>query len=137
MSSVSIEFPLPRRDTPFGLISDPTISVLVRTLTGDRAYAFLIDTGADISVAPSFLARQVGLDWEALTPASVVGIERGGVTGRLGRLPIRLGSAELQPRCLFLEVPGAPFLLGRADFLDRFALTLDAARGTIILTEIA
>lgn len=65
-----------------------------------------------------------------------MGIERGGVTGRLGRLPIKLGATNLAVRCLFLDMPGAPFILGRADFLDRFVLTLDATRGKIVLTSI-
>ena len=138
MSPVSIEFPLPRRDTPFGPISDPTIPVAGRTLNGDRTRAFLIDTGADLSVAPRYLARQVGLDWGALVPVSIMGIERAGVTGRLGELPISLAGINFALRCLSLDVPLArePFLLGRADFLDRFVLTLDALRGRIVLTKI-
>lgn len=101
-------------------------------------FDFLVDTGADVSVAPRRVAQQVGLDWQALPEMTAVGIERGGVVGRLGGLPIRLAGVDFALRCLFLDVPlsRAPFLLGRADFLDRFVLTLDASRGRIILTEI-
>lgn len=49
---MSIEFPLRRKQTPFGLISDPKIPVVIHTPTGDRAYYFFIDTGADFVVAP-------------------------------------------------------------------------------------
>ena len=44
---------------------------------------------------------------------------------RLGRLPIRIGGSELTVRCLFVDNPRTPLLLGRADFLDRFVLTVD------------
>jgi predicted aspartyl protease len=56
---VSIEFPLQQKLTPFGLVSNPTIPETVRTPTADRIYAFLLDTGADFSVAPRRLARQI------------------------------------------------------------------------------
>jgi len=39
-------------------------------------------------------------------------------------------------RCLFVDAPRVPFILGRADFLDRFVLTIDPAQRRIILTEL-
>jgi predicted aspartyl protease len=133
---VSIEFPLQQKLTPFGLVSNPTIPVTVRTPTADRIYAFLLDTGADFSVAPRRLARQIGLDWETLPEARVLGVEQGGVRARLGPLPLHLVDIALTVRCLFVDAPRVPFILGRADFLDRFVLTIDPAQRRIILTEL-
>ena len=135
-ASVSIEFPLPRKQTPFGPVSDPKIPIAIRTLTGYITYRFLIDTGADFSLAPRLLGQQIGLNWDRLPQTRVLGVEQVGVTARLGQLPIRLGSVELAVRCLFVDVPKAPFILGRSDFLDRFVLTIDHARQMIVLTEI-
>ncbi len=134
---MSIEFPLLRKPTPFGWISDPKIPVTVGTLAGSVSYGFLIDTGADFSVAPRRLAQQIGLDWDVLPEARVVGVEQGGVRARLGRLPIRIGTIDLSIRRLFVAVPRAPFVLGRADFLDRFVLTIDQPMGKLALTDIA
>ena len=133
---MSIEFPLVRRQTPLGPISDPTILVAVRTPTGYRNYRFLIDTGADCSVVPRRLSQQIGLDWEALPAVDAIGVGRAGVRARFGRLPIRLENSELTVRCLFVDGPSIPFLLGRADFLDHFVLTIDQRQQKIILTEI-
>jgi hypothetical protein len=36
---------------------------------------------------------------------------------------------------MFLDAPRAPFILGRADFLDQLILTIDPARRRIVLTE--
>lgn len=55
---------------------------------------------------------------------------------KLGRLPLRIGGIELTVRCLFLDQPNAPLILGCADVLDRFALTIDAGQGKIILRDI-
>ena len=134
---MSIEFPLPQKTTAFGPVSDPKIPVAVKTSKGFRTFRFLIDTGADFSLAPRRLAQQVGLNWDVLTPAQVIGVEQGGVRARLGLLPIRLGDVELSVRCLFVDTAKALFLLGRADFLDRFVLTVDQGNGKIVLVEVS
>jgi predicted aspartyl protease len=134
---VSIEFPLARKNTAFGPISDPKIPILVRTHAGYVSYRFLLDTGADFSVGPRHLAQQVGLNWDTLPEVHMVGVEQGGVRARLGSLPIRLGDTDLAIRCVFIDAPKALFILGRADFLDRYVLTIDHGQEKIILTEIA
>lgn len=108
----------------------------VRTLAGYRSREFLVDTGADLSVAPRRLAQEVGLDWEVLPVVAVTGIGSGRVLSKLGSLPIRLGQSEFSVRCLFLDQGVAPFILGCIDVLDRFVLTIDAAQGKIVFTEI-
>jgi hypothetical protein len=65
-----------------------------------------------------------------------IGVGRAGVLARFGRLPIRLENSEFTVRCLFVDGPSVPFLLGRADFLDHFVLTIDQRQQKIILTEI-
>ncbi len=131
-----IEFPLGRKQTPFGVLPDLKIPVAVHVRHGWRIYRFLLDTGADFSLAPRHLAEEVGLDWEALAEAQVVGIELRGTSARLGNLPVRIGPVELLVRCLFVDAASAPFLLGRADFLDRFKVTIDAAQNKLTLEEL-
>ncbi|MBI4546377.1 MAG: aspartyl protease family protein [Ignavibacteriae bacterium] len=130
------EFPLPQKQTPFGLVSDPKIPLSVRTLAGYSTYRFLIDTGADFSLAPRRLAQQLGLEWKTLPETRVMGIEQAGVMARLGLMPIRLQSIELKVRTLFVDTRKPLFILGRADFLDRFVLTIDQHQRKIILTKI-
>ena len=133
---MSIEFPLSRRWSPFGPIVDLKIIIEVRTLKGYRGRHFVIDTGADFSVAPRALAQQVGHDWDRLPVVNVSSIAPGYVTTRLGPLPLRIGGVELTVRCLFLDRRTAPLILGCADVLDRFALTIDAGQRKIVFTEI-
>jgi predicted aspartyl protease len=132
---VPIEFPLASKRTPFGSVSDPKIVVVVRTLAGEVAYRFLVDTGADFSLAPRLLGEQAGVDWDALPRARVVGVEQGGIDARLGHLPLRLGGAELVVPCLYVDAPRVPFVLGRAGFLDRFVLTIDPVQRRIVLDD--
>jgi hypothetical protein len=107
--------------------------VTVQTRTGTREYRFLVDTGADFSLAPRLLAERTGLDWERLSRGSIRGVEQAGVPARFGRLPIRLGDEALDVRCFFIDSPTTILILGRADFLDRFILTIDQPQRRITL----
>ena len=133
---MSFEFPLAFRRTPFGLLSDPQMPVTVRGPAGDLDHRFLVDTGAEFAVAPRRLADEVGLTWEELLPVRMVGVEQRGVEARLGGLPIRIAVVELTVRCLFVNNPRTPLILGRADFLDRFVLTVDQPGRRISLAEV-
>ena len=134
---MSIEFPLSQKQTSLGLISDPKIQVAVRTLAGYRFYRFLIDTGADFSLAPRRLGQQVGMTWDLLPEIPVTGVGQSGIPARLGHLPLRLGTVDFTVRCLLVDAPIVPFLLGRADFLDHFVLTIDQPKRRVTLTEIS
>ena len=134
---MSIAFPLREKLTLFGRVSDPTIPVTIQTQAGVRTYMFLIDTGADCAVAPRRLAQQVGLTWSSLPPAQVVGMGQGGVSTRVGPLTVQVGPWTFTMRCMFVEGPRVPFILGRADFLDRLIVTIDPAQRRIVLTACA
>ena len=56
---MSIEFPLARKQTPFGPVSDPKIPVAVKLAAAYVTYRFLVDTGADFSLAPDWLGLQM------------------------------------------------------------------------------
>lgn len=133
----SFEFPLRRKPTPLGSISDPVIPVAVRTLAGEIVLRFLLDSGADFSLAPRRLAQLAGLAWEGLPTARVMGIGMDTIDARVGTLPLRIGDAELAVRRIFVDSANAPLVLGRADVFDHFAITFDAGRQRITLTELS
>jgi predicted aspartyl protease len=133
--SVSIEFSLTFKSTPLGMLGDPRIRVTVRTPTVDEPFDFLLDTGADCSLAPRWLADRLGLDWETLPSIAFSSAGPGMVRARLGSLRLRMQERELTVRCLFLDSGACPLVLGWADFLDRFVLTIDPLRRRIVLDD--
>jgi hypothetical protein len=110
---------------------------MVRTLVGEVMIRFLIDTGADFSLAPRYVATLVGLDWESLPTSDVRGITQERTGARISALPLRVGDVEFSVRCTFIDAISPVPLLGCADFLDRFALTIDARAQRITLTDLA
>jgi predicted aspartyl protease len=134
MQSASIEFPLLQKPTPFGLICDPRIPLVVRSPAGDLNYRFLVDTGADISVAPRYIAEMAGLDWNILESATFMGVGSGAMSARVGELALRIADIEVNVRCLFVDMASDLYVLGHADFLDRFALAIDTRAQLVRLT---
>jgi hypothetical protein len=133
MSFTSCEFPLAWKQTPLGLVCSPEITVVVRTPGGTITRDFLIDTGAEVSVAPRGFAEDIGLIWDALPPIGASGLGPGQLDSRVAALAVRIGSVDLTLRCLFTDTP--LFLLGRLDFLDRFQLTIDTRAQRITLVD--
>jgi predicted aspartyl protease len=135
MCSVSFEFPLAYKATPLGFVGDPRIPVMLRTPAGDRSEHFLLDTGADCSLAPRRLADQLGLNWETLPSIAFTGAGPEMMHARLGSLSLRVQDRDLTVRCLFIDADACPLVLGWADFLDRFVLTIDPLRRRIVLDD--
>ena len=130
-----IEFPLAYKPTPFGPVGDPRIPVTLRTRAGDRTFEFVLDTGADFSVAPRGLADLLNINWDTLPSTELVGVGPETLRARLGSLPLRMQGRALSVRCLFVQIEEAPLVLGWADFLDRFVLTIDPVRRRILLED--
>ena len=131
-----IEFPLPEKRTPFGLLPDPKITLHVKTRGGYLPYRFLLDTGADVSMVPFSMADDLGIDPARCPRDQCAGIEGRPVRVYRARMAVRIGHVDLTLGCLISESDSTPFLLGRADLFSRFNITFDNEHKRIILTEI-
>lgn len=81
------------------------------------------------------MAESLGLNWETLPSAELVGAAPAPLRSRLGSLPLRLQDRDLTVRCLFLDADECPLVLGWADFLDRFVLMIDPVERQIVLDD--
>ncbi len=90
---------------------------------------FIVDSGADISMAPRALCAWIGLRWEDGKPIQLHGIsprEECAVPGMIHSVELVIREASLRliiPVC-FAE-GDAPFLLGREGFFDAFRVQFD------------
>jgi hypothetical protein len=116
-----------------GGVPTPVLSVLMRNAKGRiKREQFVVDSGADVSMAPRSLCDELGLDWAAGLETAVRGIaprEECVVAGMIHNVSILVIEAEAEvvvPIC-FAE-GDAPQLLGRERFFDAFLIQFDKRR---------
>jgi hypothetical protein len=125
------DFTLPTGD----IIPRPVVSVFVRGAHALVPADFLVDSGADLSMAPYDLFRELGKRWEDGRPMTLRGISRRKTCAITGRIhPVDLFVPEVE-RWFTIPVCFArgkvPFLLGQEGFFDHFVVTFDrSARKT-------
>ena len=109
----------------------PVLDVVFRTAEGQETREpFIVDSGADVSMATRYLCEALGLAWEAGAPVEPRGIvprEGCRVTARLHPVEIYVRDADHRltiPIC-FADSDDAPLLLGREGFFDAFGIFFD------------
>lgn len=107
----------------------PTLDLAVRGAAGWELYRFLVDSGADLSMASYSLFRILGKSWDEGERRMLRGISRRKVCvieGRVHEVDILVPEVGVQfslPVCFArAEVP---FLVGREGFFDHFLITFD------------
>lgn len=127
MSSFTREWA--KQKTRTGTIHRPVLDLLFRERRGYNLYSFIVDSGADISLAPRQLAERIGIDWAKGSRVKLSGISSKPecvIEGRTHIINVTLPDISLE-----LDLPvcfgqgNAPYLLGREGFFDRFTVTLD------------
>lgn len=122
---MSISFPFREEESPsFGTIRRPVAKVFFHHHTDDiwQPVRMIIDTGADYTLLPRFLAPLLGINLEKDCKT----IETRGVGGRThvylfnGKLPVRIGIYERKIPLGFLPLDHIPPLLGRLEFFETF-----------------
>jgi len=63
-----------RQKTQTGTVYRPVVDLLFNEETGRNLYSFIVDSGADISLAPRQLAERIGLDWDEGSKITLSGI---------------------------------------------------------------
>jgi hypothetical protein len=128
-----------RQKTRSGTIHRPTVDLVFEEKHGSNLYSFIVDSGADISLAPRQPAERVGLNWARGSRTTLTGISprpECSVDGRILEV-----TAILPDLAVGLTFPmcfadgNAPYLIGREGFFDRFNITLDKKKRRTIFTS--
>lgn len=118
----------------------PEIPVLVQGRDGFVPRYFLLDSGADLSMAPYEGCRQIGLRWQEGIPTTLRGISQRKtcwVQGRIHWVDILVSDANLILHIPMVFARGkAPFVLGREGFFDVFDVSFAKNRRRIVLEQV-
>jgi hypothetical protein len=111
------------------IIFRPVLPILVRGQDGFLPRYFLVDSGADLSMAPYELFRELGRRWQDGEPITLRGISRRKVCmirGRIHEVEILIPDAGVVlPLPMVFARGNAPFVLGREGFFDFFNVTFE------------
>ena len=135
---MSLEFPFEYAEIEGLRLFYPIIRLQLKTIAGWREFAFLVDTGADITTVPSHVLPVLGLRKSNLPVNSTLGV--GGISFKSWefRIPIKIGQNKINIMCSAVEseADSIPLLLGRKDiFEEKYNLILDSHKKVTILTE--
>jgi hypothetical protein len=122
-------------------VPSPNVQVLVKNHRGEFEQIELIfDTGSDFTTIPRAVADKYQIAYAPLPVGRPIRTSAGDAYGHPGELTIRIGRWEATLKCYFLEPPKLPPgrrprpmlpVLGRADFLDRFKVSINGDLLTI------
>ena len=126
MSTSTVEFPLSPLKGREGIVPEPILPVGIQTPHGEKLYDFLLDSGADATLLPRSVAREVGIDLHSCPTSTTQGVEGRGITIYHAALSVRIGPWIEKVRCAFASHDRIPPLLGRLDIFSRFTITFDA-----------
>src|SRR5207247_7611703 len=85
--------------------------------TGHNIYSFIVDSGADITLAPRQLAERIGLDWNKGSKVTLTGISprpECSLEGRIHRITALIPDIAIELNLSICSAYGdAPYLIGR------------------------
>lgn len=125
-----------RQNTHFGTMRRPMVTVSLWSPI-DRDWhqvMMLIDTGADVTVIPRYLAAFIGLDLQKSTSLQTSGIGGNSKLDIIDSVHLKIGSgSQAVQRTIPVGITAEriPPLLGRQDALESFGIYLDKKKRSI------
>lgn len=127
---MSISFPFKEENSPiFGKIRRPIAQVYFNDKKHDlwQPVTMIVDTGADYTLLPLFLAEELGVDLgkdcKTITTQGVGGTSK--VYLLKNKIEARIGDLKRQIPLGFLDNDYIPPLLGRQEFFETFKVVFE------------
>lgn len=123
---------------PFGKTFHPYVTIGLKTVDkGFVDFEFIVDTGADLTTLPFFMAGRLGLDLRKADKSKSRGIGGHIVNTWITKIPLYFQKVEYFIRTSITSDNETPLLLGRIDLLDQvFSWNFDSLRKKIIFQQI-
>lgn len=132
--SQSFHFPYKKAKIDIGIVPYPVILVSIYTKKSFIRRVFIVDTGADVTTLPKFMARELDLNLKDFEIGRSRGIGKKVVKTWETRIKIKIGSEIFSVRCSFVSSNKIPPLLGKIDVFNRFNFYFDNDKEELVLT---
>ena len=136
---MSLEFPFEYATIAgVGRLFYPIVYIELKTAFGWQEFAFLVDTGADITTVPAHILPVLGLHKSKLKMSYTLGVGGYSLTTWDFQLAIKIGKKKLLIAASAVDTKNdsVALLLGRKDiFEDKFNLLLDSKRKSTIISK--
>ena len=115
----------------------PMIPINLETKKGLVEFNFLVDTGADFTTLPHFMAAELGLDLKRAKRGRAEGLGGHVVKTWIVKVKLLFPKKTLVVRATITDENSTPLLLGRADFLDvLYSWKFDSRQKEIIFEKV-
>ena len=119
----------------FGEVLKPVIPVTVIGPKRKVKTFMLLDSGADISLIPYSAGEIIGLDLDMTTRSEIQGVGEGSVPYAPSQIKLQIEDIEITIRIGWALIEEVPFILGRLDLFQKFALEFREFENRILLRQ--
>ena len=119
----------------FGEVLKPVIPVIVIGPKRKVKTFMLLDSGADISLIPYSAGEIIGLDLDMTTRSEIQGVGEGSVPYVPSQIKLQIEDIEITIRIGWALIEEVPFILGRLDLFQKFALEFREFENRILLRQ--
>ena len=120
-----------------GKVFSPQVRIGLYTINGVVDYDFLVDTGSDLTTLPYYMATILDIDLKKCKTSTAEGLGGHIVKTWLVKVKLIIQDEIIEVRASITNENSTPFLLGRADLLDKmFGWSFDANKKQIIFSRI-
>jgi hypothetical protein len=131
-----IEFPFKKIFSPkFGEVLKPIIPVTIIGLKKKVNVFMLLDSGADISLIPYSVGKFIGLELNISRRGEIQGIGEGSIPYILSNVKFQIQNNEILVRIGWALIEEVPFIIGRLDVFEKFAVEFREFENKIILKK--
>jgi hypothetical protein len=121
------------RHPAFGTIRYPLIPVRLLGPAGSLRKAMVLDSGADITMLPAWVAEYLGIALAAEPVREVRGISGSSLPYVTGEIDLEIGTRRFRVRVAWALVESAPSILGRLDLFDQTDILFQQSANAITL----
>ena len=122
--------------SPLGIILRPIADIILEANGLKVEASMYIDSGADITMIPIHLGKALGFKQNPSDEIlEIRGVSGGGVPYIIKKMKITIGERTFDIRLAWALIEEVPLLLGRMDIFNKFAVTFDETKKSIIFAD--